>query len=566
MGMQQRLREIMNQPAVKRTLPAIIFFCALVAGVLLYRLLQVPAYESVYHGLDDAEKSSIFNLLENSNFDTHISTSGQIEVKKTDFFRAKMLLAENGLPKRAISGYSLLEDLPVGISRNVEQVKLRQTLETELSQSIISINSISAARVHLALPEKSAFVRERQEASASVVVKVESGRSLSQEQVRSIIHLVSSSTIFLPSENVTIVDQYGHLLSSPETDEQFAMSEKQLDYQVRLEKIYQKRIINLLTPVVGIGNIIAEVNLALDFTHVEKTQEIFEKPGQVRSEQNSYNQRGDTLSGGVPGTLSNQPPVQSAVSEDAPEGKEESGNKKSSSSSSVKNYEVGRELVLRKEAVGIIKKMTIATIIRKPPIVYNIPTTENLSQEAIEEAKQFAEEKAIENNKDLLEQAINLIRGAVGYEEMRGDMLTVSMRSFVENPTFVAKKWYDLPWIESVVRVVGSTIIMLCIIFGIFRPFVPKLRQQYLSSSEQVQMIGAGGEDQDNEEEQRKTEKETMEDLRAKFQVQKTDESLESLEKGNTYDEKVMYLRVFVHQNIGRATNVFKSWSSSDDQ
>ena len=206
-------------------------------------------------------------MLRNNGIDVSIDPStGEVLVPSPEYYEAKMKLAAEGLPSSIPQGYDLLEEIPMGTSRSVEFMKMKQTQEIELSRSINQISNILGARVHLAIPEKSVFVRETAPPTASVFVKLAEGRVLSKEQVRSIVHIVSSSIPFMSSDNVTVVDQYGALLSKPQSDVDSALTEKQLNHRLKIESLYRERILSLVTPIVGPGNITAQVNIEMDYT------------------------------------------------------------------------------------------------------------------------------------------------------------------------------------------------------------------------------------------------------------------------------------------------------------
>ena len=213
-----------------------------------------------------------------------------------------MLLAGEGLPSSVPEGYDNLSDMTMGTSRSVEAVRIKQSLEAELSRSINFISGISSARVHLAVPEKTVFAREIALPSASVFVKLSNGRSLGRQQVQSIVHLVASSVPNLPSDNITVVDQFGELLSKPTSDVSISASNEQMSQTMRLGEIYKSRVISLLTPIVGAGNLKAEINVDMNFTKKEITEELVDPKGNaLRSEQTSLDESANPEARGIPG-------------------------------------------------------------------------------------------------------------------------------------------------------------------------------------------------------------------------------------------------------------------------
>ena len=234
----------------------------------------------------------------------------------------------------------------MGTSRSVEAVKIKQSLEAELSRSINHISGVSSARVHLAIPEKTVFARETALPSASVFVRLASGRSLGRQQVQSIVHLVASSVPNIQSENITFVDQFGELLSKPSSDAAGTASSEQMSQTMRLGEIYKSRVISLLTPIVGAGNLKAEINVDMNFTKSEITEESVDPKGNaLRSEQTSLDESANPEARGIPGALSNAPPLKPDLKTTVPEGQGPGMNLKQRSQTSVKNYEVSRKAV-----------------------------------------------------------------------------------------------------------------------------------------------------------------------------------------------------------------------------
>ena len=213
---------------------------------------------------------------------------------------------------QAAEGYSSLDNMPMGTSRSVETLKIKQTLEYELARSVTEIETIKNARVHLAIPEKSAFARNTQEPSASVFVELRSGRALGAEQVEAIVNLVASSVPNLAKSNVSIVDQSGRLLSNAIYDAATTASELQFQYRMRIEELYRTRVESLLTPIVGPGNVSSQVNIDIDFTTLEVTEDrVLPDDVALLSQQISRDQQVSKRAKGIPGALSNEPPAQS---------------------------------------------------------------------------------------------------------------------------------------------------------------------------------------------------------------------------------------------------------------
>ena len=213
------VRKMSADPAVQKSVPLIFGIIVAFIGLIVFFTMQKSDMTTLFASLPESEKSAVIQTLKQNGVDVSLNPStGEVIVPVQDYHEARMLLAGEGLPSSVPDGYDTLSDMPMGTSRSVEAVKIKQSLEAELSRSINHISGVSSARVHLALPEKTVFAREIALPSASVFVKLSNGRSLGRQQIQSIVHLVASSVPSLPSENITVVDQFGELLSKPSSD------------------------------------------------------------------------------------------------------------------------------------------------------------------------------------------------------------------------------------------------------------------------------------------------------------------------------------------------------------
>ena len=298
-----------------------------------------------------------------------LTCTGDVLVPTSDYHTSRMTLAAQGLPESVPDGYSAIGDIPMGSSRSVESVKIKQAQEIELSRSIGEIEGVIAARVHLALPEKSVFARSAVPPSASVFVQMSNGRTLGNHQVNAIIHLVSSSVSSMAKGDVTIVDQYGNLLSKPVDDPSSIMSDSQLEHRMKLEQIYRNRIIQLVSPIVGAGNVTAQVNLDIDYTRNEVTEELVDpEGGALRSMQSSLDMTAKPDAKGIPGATSNRPPTANELNTDfANQG---GGDEfQTRSSNEVKNYEVSRTISTTLKPSNMITAINASVLVRDPEVV-----------------------------------------------------------------------------------------------------------------------------------------------------------------------------------------------------
>jgi flagellar M-ring protein FliF len=245
------VRRMSADPAVQKSIPLAFGVIVAFVGIIVFFTMQKSNMTTLFASLPESEKSAVIQTLKQNGVDVSLNPStGEVVVPVDAYHQSRMLLAAEGLPASVPDGYQSLGDMPMGTSRSVEAIKIKQSLEAELSRSINFISGISSARVHLAIPEKTVFAREIALPSASVFIKLANGRSLGRQQVQSIVHLVASSVPSLPAENITVVDQFGELLSKPSSDAASSASNEQMSQTMRLGEIYRSRVISLLTPIV----------------------------------------------------------------------------------------------------------------------------------------------------------------------------------------------------------------------------------------------------------------------------------------------------------------------------
>ncbi len=532
------VRSFMRQPAVMRAAPMILVAAVIAVGLIAIIFLKDPAYVVLFPQLEESDKATIMQTLTDKGIKPRLdATTGQMTVPRTDFYKAKMLLASAGLPKASSSGYDLLGQMPLGTSRSVESAKLRQAQETELARSIMEIRDIESARVHLAVPERSAFVREQVPPSASVVLKLAAGRALGPGQVQSIVHLVSASISYMPVENVTVVDQYGNLLSTPKQDTDIGLTSQQLDHKQRVEKMMRDRVMNLLVPIVGAGNVNSEINVDLDFTRVEQTSELFDPQQQaIRSQQDSLQESAEGRARGVPGATANQPPPTPTVSTQQGADSSSSDLAKNRSSSSVKNFEVSRDVKSIRAALGEVKHLSVAVVLR------SAMTTDA-------DGKQVEKPLTDDERTHLTE----LIQQAVGFNADRGDKVALIQSSFAQEQPALERGWYDAPWIEDAIKELAVLIILGIIVLGALRPFLSRL----MTMSD---VIVAGAEPTMGDGETVEVrEGETLDDIKARLKPKKSGINVDLLDTANTYDDKIALIRMLVGDDSGRVTAVLKS-------
>ena len=560
-----KVREALDQPGFRRAFPTILASLTAIAAVILYVSMQQPTMTTLYSSVSESEKSKIIDSLKNMGIEVQLDpATGEILVPGNVYHQARISLAAQGLPEYSGGGFDTLDNMPLGISRSVEGVKLRQAQEAELSKSITEISSIKSARVHLALPEKSVFVRDQMPPTASVFVSLKNGRKLDQTQVLAITNLVSSSVPAMSPSSVSIIDQFGNLLSNAPDDPDQALADSQLEYRMKLENIYRNRIQSLVTPIVGAGNVNAQVNLEIDFTRKEVSQEIVD-PDTIAtlSEQNSLNVTAKKDSVGIPGAISNEPPQEATVNQQqnqagvaTNEAQREEDKFETKSSTNLRNYEVSKTYETVKNPSNLITRIDAALLIRDRKVIN--PDTGLETYEPVPE--------------EVITQVENLVKSALGIKEERGDSLTVTSQPFVEEFEGFVTKWYEGQWFRSIVEKSLLVLLIGVVALGVVRPMLNKILVP-TASTNSVMELYAEAETMAEVAAKRATETEAVEvdegesldEIKAKLKPKKkAGVSADMLDTANTYDDKVALVRIIVTEEASRVANVFKQLMRED--
>ena len=562
-----KVRETIDQPGFRRAFPTLLASLTAVAAVILYISMQKPEMTTLYSSVSESEKSKIIASLQNMGIEIQVDpVTGDLLVPASVYHQARISLAAQGLPEFSGGGFDSLENMPLGISRSVEGMKLRQAQEAELGRSVAEISSIQSARVHLAIPEKSVFVRDQTPPTASVFVNLKNGRKLNQTQVVAITNLVSSSVPALSPSNVSIIDQFGNLLSNSPDDPDQALADSQLEYRMRLENIYRNRIQSLVTPIVGSGNINAQVNLEIDFTRKEISQEIVDPDTiAIRSEQNSLNVTAKKDAVGIPGAISNEPPQEAVVNQEQNqaglalsnnENQEEQEKFETKSSTDLKNYEVSKTYETVKNPSNLITRIDAALLIRDRKVI-NPDTGEETFEPVPAE---------------VITQVENLVKSALGIKPERGDTLTVTSQPFVEEFKGFVTQWYEGAWFRSMVEKTLLVLLIGIVALGVVRPMLNKILVP-TASTNSVMELYAEAETMAEVAAKRATETEAVEvdegesldEIKAKLKPKKKGGiSADMLDTANTYDDKVALVRIIVTDEAGRVANVFKQMMRED--
>ena len=379
------------------------------------------------------------------------------------------------------AGFEMLQkDQGFGTSQFIETARYQRALESELGRTIATLSNIESARVHLAIPKRSVFLRDHSKPTASVLVNLYSGRSLEEGQVAAIVHLVSSSVPHLEPGDVTVVDQQGNLLSSGGDTQTAGLSSTQLSYAQKLEQGYSERIRQLLEPIVGIGRVRASVAADLDFTVTERTEENYnpDLPA-LRSEQTREDlSTSGAGAAGVPGALTNQPPeagqLANAPGGDAAAG---TGEPRSSSKNSVRNYELDKTISHTRLATGTVRRLSIAVVLD--------------DKQSVEKGGKVTTAPWPD---DQLQRFTGLIKEAVGFNERRGDTVNIINSSFAPPPALEpvpAPSLLEQPWLWTLLKQVGGVAGVLILVFGLLRPVLRSLAER---GTEALQGGAAAGE------------------------------------------------------------------------
>jgi flagellar M-ring protein FliF len=519
-------------------------------GFAIVMWMQGEDYRPLYGRMDNLDAANVVDVLEQNQIKFKVDeNSGAILVASEDVHMARLKLAEFGLPSSPTQGFELMDkEQPLGTSQFVENTRYQRSIEGELARTITSITSIRNARVHLAIPKKTVFVRDVTNPTASVFVEVFAGRSVEPAQVKAIMNLVASSVPGMKMADVTVVDQHGNLISTGEDSADLLMAAKQHQYSKEVENSVIKRINGILEPVVGGGKFRAEVSADIDFTAVEQAAETFnpDLPA-IRSEQtlNETRRAGD-VAAGIPGALTNQPPGTAEAPEqiDPATGQPVAAAQPTNNrEQATRNYELDRTVSYTKHQQGTLKRLTVAVVV-DDKVVKNADGTETM----------------VPWTENELERLSILVRDAVGFSAVRGDSVNVLNSAFanrVEDPNvMVDVPWWE-QWIIPNIKYIASVLVILLIIFGLLRPMFKSLSKQGGALAEQeearqlaaLEAAGAGGLDGMSDETVTLTGGSAL--------------LLPSPEEG--YEAQLNAIKGLIADDPGRVAQVVKQWINRDD-
>lgn len=473
-------------PALRAAMLLVGIAGAVAAGVAMTLWWREPNWSLLYGNLSGTDAAQVTQALQTAGIKYKLNESnGAILVTADKVTEARMQLATQGLPGSA--GIDMLsKENGIGVSQFMETARYQYAIEQELARTIGSLRNVEAARVHLAIPQQSAFVHDRRTATASVLVQVKQGARLDEGQVQAIIHLVASSIPELDSKQVTVVDHQGRLLSSPDGAD---VTAEQMTAAQRLEQSYVQRVEQLLVPLVGVGRVRAQVAVDLDTTVSEQTREQYAPNGSVlRSEQTSEeSSKVGAINGGVPGALTNQPPAGGAVAAATPAAAQSAAAAATAaaaaaaaaavppgtvaapdsvSKQATRNYEIDRTLSYNKQQGGRIKRVSVAVLLDN---VHKTGADGKESSEPLPPAQ--------------IEDITRLVKNAVGFDEARGDTVGVVNSAFREDTQTLTPETMPLwqrPWVQDVARLTLGALLLLALALGVLRPMIRNLTAQFV--------------------------------------------------------------------------------------
>lgn len=566
--------ENLAEMSVLRQLGLLVGLAASVAiGFAVVLWSQQPDYRPLYGSLNGMDATQVVETLNAAGINYTVEpNSGALLVKADDLSRARMRLAAAGVaPTDNSVGFEILDrEQGLGTSQFMEATRYRRGLEGELARTVASLNNVKAARVHLAMPKASVFVRDERKPSASVLVELYPGRGLEPSQVMAIVNLVATSVPELDKSQVTVVDQKGNLLSDQQELSELTMAGKQFDYTRRMETLFTQRVHNILQPVLGTGRYKAEVSADVDFSSVESTSEMF-NPDQpaLRSEQQVNEQRQSSLPPqGVPGALSNQPPgpaaaPQQAAGAAAPAGPIAAGQPLVDANGqqimdpatgqpmlapypadkreqSTRNFELDRSISYTRQQQGRLRRLSVAVVVD--------------DQVRVDPAT--GESSRVPWTADDLARFTRLVQDSVGFDASRGDSVSVINTAFTasmgeEIPDI---PFYTQPWFWDIVKQVLGVLFILVLVFGVLRPVLNNItgggRGKELAGSGDVELGSMAGLDGE------------LSDDRVSLGGP---QSIMLPSPSEGYDAQLNAIKSLVAEDPGRVAQVVKEWINADE-
>ncbi|MDC7707571.1 flagellar basal-body MS-ring/collar protein FliF [Vogesella indigofera] len=541
----------------------ILFFTAIAAVLSIALALLVfnrePPYKVLFTGLADSDGGQVTAALQQMNVPYQIGDGGVISVPSERVYDTRLKLATQGLPKAGGVGFELMDKQKFGISQFAEQVNYQRSIEGELARTIEAVAVVDSARVHLAMPKQTVFVRDQQQPTASVMLTLRPGRMLDGGQIAGIMHLVSSSVPNLPLRNVSIVDQDGNLLSTVPDQNNGSLDRRQLDYVRQIEADYTKRVETILEPIFGKGNARAQVTANVDFSESEQTSESFRpnstpNPSATRSQQISETLGRDAaLPSGVPGALTNQPPSPASAPLTLPPGAAPgtatlSGLPMGTASGSLSreittNYEVDKTIQHTKSQKGVIKRLTAAVVVNYKMV----PDNQGVLKATPLTEKEFG-------------QINNLVKEAVGFNAERGDSVNVVNASFADAVPVLTVQDKVLDFASNnasdLLKYGLLLLAILYLLFGVVRPIMrdvvnpppPPPVDDLETAASSGRLLAVAGEESEEGESEEDSDNPSPKELQRRV-----------------FEANMQNVRELVKSDPRMAAQIIKEWISSDE-
>jgi flagellar M-ring protein FliF len=542
------LLEGLSNLSLIRQLGLMIGLAASVAiGFAVVLWSQGEEFMPLYTNLDRMDPTDVLNALQGAQIEYKIDNkTGALLVPADQIYDARLKMASAGISPDGSFGFEMLDkEQPLGSSQFMENARFKRGLEGELARTISSIRKVRSARVHLAIPKSSAFIRDPRVPTASVFLDVYSSSAINSAQVRAIANLVASSIPELKLENVTVVDQRGNLLSNFEIDKDMAVANRQFEYTQQIEASLVKRIGSILEPLLGVDGFRAEVSADIDFTQVEQTDESFnpDLPA-MRSEQTIEESRMGGGIGGVPGALSNQPPAEGQAPEEATgEGGAAARSAGSNRMQAVRNYELDRTISHTRHQVGRIRRLSVAVLVDN--MTKSDPETGEVSSVALDVSE--------------IDRIKVLIRDVVGFDIARGDSVNIINSAFIQKEKAEVElveetPIYMEPWVQSLLKQAAGVLLVIFLVFGVLRPVMKSLTD----SAKDVRELEA---------------QRALGDLSGDLGGDLADETV-TLSGGESmlltgpnqdYEQQVNAIKGLVAEDPGRVAQVVKKWVASSE-
>ena len=553
------VKEIISQPLVRKSLPAI-------AAVFLFAIFLIAAlwlnggeYRALHPGMSEVDRSEAMEILQGSAIPVQVdSATGALNVPVESYYEARMALAAAGIPRDVNTGTLDYFDQQTSMttSQFMEEARYTAAIENELAKSITRISTVQSARVHIAAPRQSNFIRNRATTKASVIITPFAGRSVSQPQVEAIVNLIASSIPFLATTDVSVVDDRGNLLTSNSAT--LSQANEELTYQQSVEQSYKDRIDALLAPLLGEGAITSKVDVAMDFTRAESTVEEFDPNGTgplARSESTQTDMASNIGAQGVPGGTSNVVPNNTLLlpANEAAANTVNAANPEQVRSSQItRNFEIDRTIRHVRDQVGVLNRISVA-----------IAVDESILLEAVAAQPGAGEEPAAAEIliQQEIEKLTGLVRAAIGFDENRGDVITIVASRFYQNTAVTEGAiWYEQPTIIALIKyaiiALLTTLFMMIVVRPVMKLYMPVPEVAFAIGEEEL--LNKGDLSESDLAMLSSGDAAGIDEIKAKLRPKKSSISADMLDTANTYDDKVALIRLLVAEDSARVANVLK--------